>query len=105
MKPEEVAIIIVTLSNKPSGGIVGNQTIYKAVTGLQRYSKKRWEELKLILKEIGDKREYEVNGVKYLLQTYSPMFASRYNFYRGNHLPESFIWGHPCAGFSVFKNY
>lgn len=105
MKLEEVVNTIVSLTGGRRGNIVGNKAIYEAITGLQRYSKKRWEALKPIMQEIGDKREYEVDGVRYILQTYSPMFASRWNFYRGKHLPESFIWGHPCGGFSVFKNY
>ena len=108
MEVEEVVNIIVSMTTgdtRNRGNIVGNQDIYEAVTGLHRYSKKRWEALKPILQEIGDKREYEVDGVRYILQTYSPMFSGHFNFYRGKHLPESFIWGHPCAGFSVFKNY
>lgn len=106
MGVEEVVNTIVSMAavnTRNRGNIVGNQAIYEAVTGLHRYSKKRWEALKPILQEIGDKREFEVNRTKYILQTYSPMFAGRFNFYRGNHKPESMIWGHPCGGFSVFK--
>ena len=100
---EEVVKAIVDLVIKERAGVVGNRLIYETVTGLQKYSRKRWDILKPILQIIGNKREYEVNGTKYILQTYSPMFASCFNFYRGNHKPESFIWGHPCGGFTVFK--
>lgn len=101
---EDVVRVIVDLAIKGGVGIVGNRLIYEIVTGLQKYSKKRWEVLKPILQIIGDRREFEVDGIKYILQTYSPMFAGPFNFYRGKHKPESFIWGHPCAGFTVFKS-
>ncbi len=104
-KVAEVVKVIIDLSNEGGrAGMVGNRSIYEAVTGLKRYSKKSWDILKPVLQVISEQRMFEIDGVKYQLTTYCPMFASHWNFYRGKHLPESFIWGRPCAGFQVYED-
>ncbi len=104
-KVDDVIKVIVDLATKNGVvGIIENRLIYEIVTGLQRYSNKRWETLKPVLMIVAMKMEYEVNGIKYLIYPYQPMLHSRFNFYRGNHNPEKMIFGNPVAGFQVSRN-
>lgn len=84
------------------GCIVGNKTIYEQVTGLKRFSRKQWELLKPILRQIAKQRFFEVAGVSYQMSWYNPMLASKYNF-RLN--PDAKLLGSIdyVAGFSTFR--
>lgn len=95
---DEVVKVIVELAINNAVPIIGNRLIYETVTGFQRYSKKRWESLKPILIIISRKVEHIVDGEKYLISIYSPMFADEFNFYADE------ARNRPVAGFQVSKS-
>lgn len=78
---DEVLKAIVELAIKERGGIVGNRWIYETVTGFRNYSHKRWELFKPLLMIIASKIQYKIDGEGYVISAYSPMFASKFNFY------------------------
>ena len=94
---EEVLKVILTLARKQRAPIVGNRDIYEVVTGLKRYSRKRWELLKPSLRLLAKQLEHTVDGEMYLITTYQPMFAGPFNFYVGDGSDR------PVAGFQVFE--
>lgn len=106
MEKSGVLKVMIELSKRRhSAGVVGNKDIYKEVTGLVNYRKHRWEELRLVLKEIALEVWIKVDDDNYIFSPFSPMFRSKYNFYVGNHNPEKLIYGIPVAGFSIKKDF
>lgn len=94
---EEVLKAIVSLAQKQRAPIVGNRDIYEVVTGLERYSRKRWELLKPALCLLAKQLEHAVDGKMYVISTYQPMFAGHFNFYVDEGRDR------PVAGFQVFE--
>ncbi len=89
---------IVELATKDRVGIVGNRLIYEVITGFQKYSRKRWEVLKPMLILVALRLEHEIDGKKYLVSAYSPMFANKFNFYADE------ARNRPVAGFQVHES-
>jgi len=94
---EEVLRAIVNLAQKQRAPIVGNRNIYEVVTGLKRYSQKRWELLKPSLRLLAGQLEHTVDGQIYWITGYAPMFAGHFNFYVAEGSDR------PVAGFQVFE--
>lgn len=88
---------IVSLATKRRVPIVSNKDIYESVTGLNRYSQKRWELLRPTLILLAKQLEHAVDGEIYWISSYSPMFAGHFNFYADE------ARNRPVAGFQVFK--
>ena len=96
MKREAILKVILSLSYSEHGRIpVGNEAIYREISGLSRFSRKKFMRIGEILKTISPIEIYVLGGVNYQFNTWRPMCRTRYCFInKANQV---------IAGFSVIR--
>lgn len=99
MSDLEQAVVntIVDLAMKRPKKQVTNEEVFKAVTGLQRFSKPRWDSHAPIFESIVMRGYFDVGDKRYELRPYRAQSADRYSIW---------LWGHEkspfyMAGFEV----
>lgn len=88
----ETIIVLIEQNKGFHPRLISNKQIYREITGLQRFSRKRWEKLRPLIKAVN---WFKIGNRE--LVGYDPMLRSRYNV-KATDSPNDY---HYIAGFQL----